>query len=316
MSVKTVGYIGLGKAGWPLAANLPRAGYNLIVRDVDPERERQFAEENENVVVAGHDAGAFKEAEVLVTMLPQGKVVREVLLGSNGIAKGLKPGTIIVDTSSSSPYDTKSLGEELKALDLVLIDSPVTQKKLGDTATGDVTFMVGCDSQDALDKALPVLQAMAKYIFHMGALGSGHAMKTLNNYISAASIIALNDALVTGQQFGLNPVQMIDVLNVGTGVNFSTLYSYKSDALPRKYSTGYQLGLLVKDMGISQELFEKVGFETKLPKLILEYLKDAASPLEPDADHTECLKGWERRAGIELKSGTPDGSSVTAVKGK
>ena len=174
--------------------------------------------------------------------------------------------------------------------------------------------MVGSNSQEAVDKVLPILQAMAKYVFHMGKLGSGHAMKTLNNYISAASIIALSDALVTGQKFGLDPIQMIDVLNVGTGRNFSTTDSYSSDALPRRYASGFQLALLIKDVGISKEFFEKLQFDTGMPDLILKYFNDSMAMLEPTADHTELLKGWEKRAGLELKTGSPDGSTVTALK--
>jgi 3-hydroxyisobutyrate dehydrogenase len=226
----------------------------------------------------------------------------------------IAPGTIIVDTSSSSPFDTQSLGKDLETQGFLLVDSPVTQAHLHDTDTGDATLMVGSNSQEAIDKVLPVLQAMAKYVFHMGKLGSGHVMKTLNNYTSAASIIALSDALVTGQKFGLDPVQMIDVLNVGTGRNFSTSDSYASDALPRRYASGFQLALLIKDVGISKEVFEKLEFETDMPDLILKYFREAATILKPDADHTELLKSWEKRAGLELKSGTPDGSTVTALK--
>jgi 3-hydroxyisobutyrate dehydrogenase-like beta-hydroxyacid dehydrogenase len=206
------------------------------------------------------------------------------------------------------------LGKDLEAHGFVLVDSPVTQAHLHDTDTGEATLMVGSDSQEAVDKVLPVLQAMAKYVFHMGKLGAGHVMKTLNNYTSAASIVALSDALVTGQKFGLDPVQMIDVLNVGTGRNFSTSDSYATDALPRKYATGFQLALLIKDVGISKEVFEKLDFDTELPDLILKYFKDAMALVEPTADHTELLKSWEKRAGLQLKTGTPDGSTVTALK--
>ncbi|OAP58654.1 hypothetical protein AYL99_07744 [Fonsecaea erecta] len=314
MPVKTVGYIGLGKAGASMASNLPRAGFRLVVRDADPEREQKFAQENPNTSVAEKGAEGFKDCDVIVTMLPQGKVVREVILGEDGIAKGLKPGAIIVDTSSSSPFDTQSLGKDLEAQGFVLVDSPVTQAHLHDTDTGDATLMVGANSQEAVDKVLPVLQAMAKYVFHMGKLGSGHVMKTLNNYISAASIVALSDALVTGQKFGLDPVQMIDVLNVGTGRNFSTTDSYKTDALPRRYASGFQLALLIKDVGIAKEVFENMHFDTDMPELIIRYFKESMAMLEPTADHTELLKGWEKRAGVELKTGTPDGSSVTALK--
>lgn len=202
----------------------------------------------------------------------------------------------------------------MEAQGFLLVDSPVTQAHLHDKDTGDATLMVGSDSQEAIDTVLPVLQAMAKYVFHMGKLGSGHVMKTLNNYTSAASIIALSDALVTGQKFGLDPVQMIDVLNVGTGRNFSTSDSYASDALPRRYASGFQLALLIKDVGISKEVFEKLQFDTDMPDLILRYFKEAAGILKPDADHTELLKSWEKRAGLELKTGTPDGSTVSALK--
>jgi 3-hydroxyisobutyrate dehydrogenase len=219
-----------------------------------------------------------------------------------------------VDTSSSSPYDTRSLGQELESHGLVLVDSPVTQAHLHDTDTGDATLMVGSNSAEAIEKVLPVLQAMAKYVFHMGKLGAGHAMKTLNNYVSGASIVALSDALVTGQKFGLDPIQMIDVLNVGTGRNFSTTDSYVTDALPRRYASGFQLALLTKDMGIAKEVFENEQFDTDLPDLIIKHFKEAMNLVKPDADHTELLKSWEKRAGIELKTGTPCGDTVTALK--
>jgi 3-hydroxyisobutyrate dehydrogenase-like beta-hydroxyacid dehydrogenase len=310
----TVGYIGLGKAGASMASNIPRAGFKLIVRDADPEREKSFANANPGTTIAEAGPAGFKDVDVLVTMLPQGKVVREVLLGTNGIAQHLKRDAIVIDTSSSSPYDTISLGADLKAQGLVLIDSPVTQAHLHDTDTGDATFMVGCDSRPAFNLALPVLQSMAKYVFHMGNLGAGHAMKTLNNYVSAASIVALSDALVTGQKFGLDPIQMIDVLNVGTGRNFSTTDSYQSDALPRKYASGFQLALLIKDVGIAESVFEREGFETEMPGLVNRYFRDAMGTLRADADHTELLKRWEERAGVELKTGMPRGDTVTAVK--
>jgi len=299
--VKTVGYIGLGNAGYPLAANLPRAGFHMIVRDADPARASQFAKENSNSKVAGEGNDAFKECDILITMLPNGKVVREVLLGDLGVAKSLKSGTIVVDTSSSSPFDTRELNAELKKLSLDLIDSPITQTHLHAIDTGDATFMIGSDSPEAIERAMPVLQSMSKYAFVMGRSGAGHAMKTLNNYVSVGSIIALCDALVAGQKFGLDPQTMVDVLNVGTGRNFSTAYSMRDEGLTRRYQSGYQLALLIKDMKITNDLIKSVGFETELPQLSIKYLEDAMARLPPNADHTECLKGWEQRGGIELK---------------
>jgi len=285
-----------------MAANLPKAGFKLVVRDVDPEREKKFVKEFPDAKIAGEGEGAFKDVDVLITMLPHGKVVQEVLLGEQGVAKGLKPGTVVVDTSSSSPFDTMKLGKELKKLEIDLVDSPITQTHLHAIEEAGATLMIGSDSEAAIEKALPVLKGMSKYTFVMGKLGSGHAMKTLNNYVSVGSIIALNDALVSGQKFGLDPQTMIDVLNVGTGRNFSTAYSHREEGLTRRYQTGYQLGLLVKDVKIAKEVIESTGFQTGLPDLSLEYLQHAQKLVEPDACHTESLKGWEERAGVQLKT--------------
>lgn len=105
-------------------------------------------------------------------------------------------GSVVIDTSSSSPFDTRHLGEELSKLSIDLIDSPITQEKLHAIDTGGATLMIGSNSPTALEKVLPLLKDMSSHVFPMGSLGSGHIMKTLNNYVSVGSIIALCDALV------------------------------------------------------------------------------------------------------------------------
>lgn len=215
--VRNVGYIGLGNAGFSMASNLPKAGYNVVVHDADQAKADRAAKEWRNTIASHGKADAFSECEVIITMLPQGKIVREVLFGQSGIAKALKSGTIVIDTSSSSPFDTIALGKELAEHSLLLVDSPITQTYMRATDAGESTLMVGSDSQETFDKVEPILRTMASYVFHMGRLSAGHAMKTLNNYIMASSIIALSDSLVTGQKYGLDPQKMLDCLNVGTG---------------------------------------------------------------------------------------------------
>jgi len=226
-----IGYIGLGNAGYPLASTLSRAGYRMVVKDADPARAECFADEHENATTATDTSDAFGAVDVLVTMLPNGEIVRDLLLGTSGLAKQLKDGSIIVDTSSSSPFHTQETGRLLHALNpsLTLIDSPITQEYQHALAKGDATLMVGCSNPSALETAMPILKTMGKHVFIMGELGAGHAMKTLNNYTSAASILGLCDALVAGQKFGLEPEKMVDVMNVGTGVNFSTKESFRTD---------------------------------------------------------------------------------------
>ncbi|KAK5457348.1 hypothetical protein LTS15_005129 [Exophiala xenobiotica] len=224
-------------------------------------------------------------------MLPHGKIVREVLLGnseSEGIAKFLKHGTIIVDTSSSSPFDTRALGKELEQSEqgsLQLVDSPITQ-----TTRKRCTL----ELNPSFNPWLGTFSTWVRWV-------QDTPMKTLNNYIMASSIVALNDSLVTGQKFGLDPQKMIDVLNVGTGVNFPTLDTWRRDGLTRNFASGFGLGLLVKDIGIIKDFMEYNDFETELPDLIKKYLSFSYDLVSPGADHTEALKGWEKRSGVQLK---------------
>lgn len=243
----TIGYIGLGNAGHHLASVLSHAGYPLIVRDSDSTRTSLFTASHPTVTAAtGYSS--FHTVDILMTMLPSGKTVREVLLGKSpssrrgsgaaldgvtgsGVAEYLKDGAVIVDTSSASPYQTRETAKLLREVNetITLVDAPVTQEYAFALAKGEATFMVGCDDEAVLGRVRPVLEIMGKHVFVMGALGAGHAMKTLNNYTSAASILGLCDALVAGQQFGLDVEKMVDVMNVGTGVNFSTKESFRTD---------------------------------------------------------------------------------------
>ena len=177
-TARRAGYIGLGNAGYPLASTIARAGYHLVVKDADPERAKRFCSENENSQVATEDAASFKDVDVLVTMLPNGEIVRDVLIGDKGIAAHLKDGAVLVDTSSSSPLHTQETGQLLNGLNpkLTLIDSPITQEYAFALAKGDATLMFGCSDLSALQIAMPILKTMGKHVFVMGPLGSGHAM--------------------------------------------------------------------------------------------------------------------------------------------
>ncbi|KAK4902264.1 hypothetical protein LTR27_001167 [Elasticomyces elasticus] len=302
----TIGYIGLGNAGYPLASTLSKAGYRLVVQDADSGRAQRFAHDNDNAQAAAEgDSNAFGDVDILVTMLPNGEVVRDVLLGTAELAKVLKDGAIIIDTSSSSPFHTRETARLLSEINtsLTLIDSPITQAYQHALAKGDATLMVGCSNPEALEKAMPVLKTMGKHVFHMGDLGFGHATKTLNNYVSAASILGLCDALIAGQQFGLDPEKMIDVMNVGTGVNFSTKESFRTDiqGLTRRFESGYQLSLLLKDMKIAESVIASTGLQSDLSHLIVEKLADADKVAGPGADHTQVIQGWEKASGVQLK---------------
>jgi 3-hydroxyisobutyrate dehydrogenase-like beta-hydroxyacid dehydrogenase len=295
-----VGFVGLGQQGAPMAANLVEAGYDVIVHDADPERERRFVAAHGGRGCRG-DAAALAEAGTLITMLPNGQVVREVLLGEDGIARRLRPGTVIVDTSSSDPYGTQELGAELADLGLVLLDSPVTRPEAVGEDTRRITFMVAGDDDDAIDRVMPLLRAMAEQVYRAGRLGSGHAMKTLNNYVSAAGLAAALDAMVAGQRFGLDVETMLEVFNAGTARNFSTVNTLIDEAMSRRYGAGFQLALMVKDLRIASALFERVDFEAPMSQLVRDQFAEALAQFEDQrADLSRSLEGWEERGGVRM----------------
>jgi 3-hydroxyisobutyrate dehydrogenase-like beta-hydroxyacid dehydrogenase len=296
--IEKVGFVGLGHAGWPMAGNVAAAGYALAVSDADSERERAFAAEHE-----GAEAGldAFGGCDLVVTMLPNGDVVRAVLLQDGGLAAGLAPGTIVVDTSSSDPYGTRALGEDLAERSLTLLDAPVTRPDHDKVNTRRIAFMVGGDDPDAIDRAVPVLEAMAERVFRAGPLGHGHAMKALNNFVACAGEVAALDAMMIGARFGLDVETMLGVFNAGTGRNFVTEHVLVDEGLSRRYATGFQLALMVKDMGIAAHLAEGTGFETTWPAQARDRMAAALAALgDPAADHSRALEYWESMAGVEL----------------
>jgi 3-hydroxyisobutyrate dehydrogenase len=296
----SVGFVGLGQQGAPMAANLLAAGYDLIVRDADPERERRFVAAHGGRGCDG-DPAALAEAGVLITMLPDGQAVRAALLGEDRIAARLRPGTIVVDTSSSDPYGTRELGGELADLGLVLLDSPVTRPEAVGEDTHRITFMVAGDDDEAIARVMPLLEAMAEQVFRAGRLGSGHAMKTLNNYVSAAGLAAALDAMVAGQRFGIDVETMLEVFNAGTARNFSTVNTLIDDAMSRRYGAGFQLALMVKDLRIASSLFERVDFDAPIPPLVRDQFAEALARLDDQrADLSRSLEDWEFRARVRL----------------
>ena len=297
-AVTSVGFVGLGKAGWNMAANLVAAGYRLVVSERDAEREERFAAEHPGV---RRGPEAFGDVEVVVTMLPHGGVVRDVLLGEGGLAGRLAPGTIVVDTSSSDPFGTRELGAELAEIGLVLLDAPVTRPEHDHVNTRRITFMVGGDDEAAVERVMPLLEAMAERVFRVGALGNGHATKTLNNFVACSGLVAALDALMIGQRFGLDAETTLDVFNAGTARNFSTASVLIDESLSRRYATGFGLALMVKDMGIASRLTEAMGFPTTAPQQVRDRLAEALEALgDPSVDHAAVIEYWERVNGAPL----------------
>jgi 3-hydroxyisobutyrate dehydrogenase len=291
----TVGFIGLGNMGRPMAANLVRSGAHLVVRDTDAARQGAFVAEFG--ATPGDDVAAFAPAAAVVTMLPNGGIVREALLDS-GIAAVLSGDTVLIDSSSSDPFDTRETGAALAARGLHLVDAPVSGG-MARALDGTLAIMLGSDDEAAAERALPVLEAMSSQVVRTGGLGTGHAMKALNNFVLGAGFAAAAEALVVGAKFGLAPDVMLKVLNASSGRNVSTETVLVQEVLTRRFAANFTFGLFAKDLGIAAGLASSLQVEAPLSALVHQRLSEAGAELGWATDYTETVRLWERRAGVE-----------------
>jgi len=288
-----IGFIGLGNMGGPMAANVARAGHEVLAYDADAARLAQFAAET-----GARAAASLEElgsCEAVIAMLPTGAVVREVLLSAQdgGFLRNFHPDLLVIDMSSSEPVGTRELGAELAKHDVRLVDAPVSGG-MARAADGTLAIMLGADEETDARRAEPILCTMGARIFRTGPLGSGHAMKALNNYVSAASFAATAEALLTGRRFGLDPAVMVDIMNVSTGKNFHTEVVMKDHVVDRRFATGFKIGLLTKDVRIAVDLAEAMDVETPVLDLVYDRWKGATDRLGADRDNSEAVLSWDR----------------------
>ena len=309
---QTVGFVGLGKMGWPMAHNLATAGYDLVVRDADAARQSSFAAEH-GCRPAEHP-GDFAAARVVVTMLPDDTTVWQAIVEwEGGIGSRLPADAVVVDMSSSHPDGTTRLGAELAPLGVAVVDAPVSGG-VPRAEAGTLTLMIGGDDEDAIERVRPVLEVLGERLFRTGPLASGHAMKALNNFVAGGTYAIVVEALAVGGRFGLDPATMIDVMNASTGRSFITEDVVKDHVLTGVYGTGFAVGLLAKDTGIARLLAEASGVEAPLCGIVGRRWADASAALGPSADHSEAHKAWRdaklRDAGMTVPSAKASGNGT------
>lgn len=287
-----VGFIGIGNMGWPMAANIAKAGHDLAVFDLDAERSTRFA--REHPARAASSLAEIAHSEATITMLPTGQIVRRALIEQEdgAFAKNLRPGALVIDMSSSEPIGTRELGKALDRDGAILLDAPVSGA-VPRAKTGTLAIMIGGNDRAAIERAKPLLRSMGDRLFETGPLGTGHAMKALNNYIAAAGYTAVAEALLIGERFGLNQEAMVDILNASTGRNFTTEFMVKEHVLSGKFATGFAVGLMAKDVRIAADLGEAVKLDAPLSRLIRERWAIARDRLGATSDTSAALLAWK-----------------------
>jgi 3-hydroxyisobutyrate dehydrogenase len=288
-----VAFVGLGNMGWPMASHLVAAGFPLVAVDADAGRQARFTAE---VGGTGYsDPGQLSAVCAVVLMLPNGTVVRDALLGSGGLVAALPTGAVVIDMSSSAPADTRALAGELSGHKTPVVDAPVSGG-VARAVEGTLTIMLGADDEAAAALAERVVAPLSRDIVRTGAVGTGHAMKVLNNFVAATSYVATSEALIAGERWGLTPEVMVQVINTSTGRSFSS-ENVMPTVLSGEFLTGFALGLLNKDVGIAQGVFAQAGIESEVCDAVRARLSVAEGALGAGADHARAYQHWHARGG-------------------
>jgi 3-hydroxyisobutyrate dehydrogenase len=288
-----IGFIGLGNMGAPMARHLANAGYRVVVADSNPaavERLRASVECEEAASLA--DLG--RACRLVITMLPDGAAVRQVLTGSGGVTTAMAPGSVVLDMTSAEPVGTRTLASKLAEASIALVDAPVSGG-VKRAVEGSLAIMAGGHAA-AIDRCAQVLEKLGK-VFRTGGSGSGHAVKALNNYLSALALAATAEAMLAGERFGIDPSLMLEILNHSTGRNTATEQKYPAFVLNRKFNSGFALGLMAKDLRIALGLAEAVGAPASLLSECSDMYNHAEKLLGFGADNTEIVKFLETRLG-------------------
>lgn len=287
-----VGFIGLGTMGHPMVTNVVKEGFDTIVYDVDATTTHRVA--GELGAEGAASVAGLARSDVIVLMLPTSAIVRSVLVGEDGKPNpALRAGTVIVDMSSSDPVETVETGRILAQAGLPMVDAPVSGARERAIA-GTLAIMLGADDDDAAERAVPVIDAMSQRIFRTGKLGTGHAMKALNNFVAAAAYTAASEALVAGERFGLDRSRMVEIFNASTGQSFVTTHVLQPNIVDGAFASGFALPLMTKDVRIARSLQEAVGHDAPVCKAVTDALGDALEELG-NVDHTVAYTFWEKR---------------------
>jgi 3-hydroxyisobutyrate dehydrogenase len=300
MALPRIGFVGLGVMGMPMAGHLLAAGYPLTVHDLNGDTVRRFGDAHPAAAVAESPAQLAAQADIVITMLPNGREVERVALGADGLLGGLSAGALLLDTSSSEPWLTRRTADALAARRIAMVDAPVSGAQSG-AQSAQLVFMVGGDAAP-VERVTPILRRMGRTLFHLGPLGAGHAMKCINNLITAMNFLATAEGLVIGKRAGLDPAAMNAVLNESTGMSWVTQNHVGQRVLSRRFDDPFKLELMVKDIGIAMTIARDAGLPLPMSALG-EQLWNAALQETDAGSNVSTLFRWiEQRTRTEIAS--------------
>jgi len=291
----TVGFIGLGIMGRPMAKNLMEAGYDLVVHNRSPEKAEELA--GEGATAAGSPREVAEGCDVVITMLPDSPQVEVVLSGEGGVFEGVREGALIVDMSTISPVVTESLSARAKENGASLLDAPVSGGDVG-AIEGTLSIMVGGSEED-FERAKPLFEVMGKTVTHVGPTGAGQVTKAANQIVVALTIEAVSEALVLGSKGGVSPEKILDVLGGGLAGN-KVMEVKREKFLSHNFDPGFRSELHHKDLGIALAAGREYGVALPVTAVVDQMLLTMRRKGWGGEDHSALLRIIEDQSGHEI----------------
>ena len=291
----TIGFIGLGAMGSRMVRHI-RHAEQILMHDVDIERTRVLAAEiGARPVAALKD---FAQADIVILMLPDSDAVDQVFRaeGEGALLSVLRPGALVIDMGSSTPTRTVENARIAHARGIRFIDAPVSGG-VGGAQAASLAIMVGA-SAETFEAVRPLLQCMGAKVIRAGEVGSGHAVKALNNLLGATILAASAEVFAVGEKFGLDPAVMHSIVDASSGGSFMSNRVWPKAVLPQSWDFGFALALMNKDVGIAMSLIESTGVQTVLSKANAGIWAEANAQAAPGADMSEVVRRMRLVAGL------------------
>jgi 2-hydroxy-3-oxopropionate reductase len=292
-----VGFVGLGIMGKPMARNLAKAGYELVVHNRSRDDVAALLAEGPAFAAAGSPREVAERADVVITMLPDSPEVRQVVFGDDGLLGAMGTGHLLIDMSTIAPATAVEVHAALADKGAGALDAPVSGGEAGAVA-GTLSIMVGGADGDVA-RAMPLFAAMGKTIVHVGGPGAGQLVKACNQVVVAINYAAVSEALLLAARAGVDPAKVVQVLSGGLAA--SRVLELKGEAMiAHRFAPGFRVDLHRKDLGIAQATGRATGAPLPVASLVAQLYEAAAAQGHGDLDHSALLAVYETLAGARV----------------
>lgn len=292
-----IGFIGLGVMGFPMARNLLKAGYKLVVYDLDHTKAKQLTSKK-NVEIASTPSTVSKNTEVIILMLPNTPHVEEVVYGDNGLEQNMAKGDLLIDMSSISPTASRTMGEYLQKRDVDFIDAPVSGGEIG-AIEGTLTIMVG-GKKNVLEECKSLLSVLGDKIVYCGTYGAGQVVKVVNQLMSAVNLISMAEGFILGVKGGVKPEIIHEIVSTGSGCSWAVTDRVPA-ILKRNFKPGFTIDLHTKDIHLALEMAKDLNIPLYATALTKELFTTLQNQGKGEKDNSAIVQLYEQISGVKIE---------------